>query len=175
MKRKPMLTVVQILAWADDHQARTGVWPGLNSGSVAAAPREGWHAINQALWEGLRGLSGGDSLARLLARERGALGPASRPPLTVEQILAWADAHQRRTGQWPGVLSGAIPESAGENWRAVNLALDRGFRGLSGGDSLARVLARHGRRRTRRRSQTSGLPLTAGKERTNDSQERILG
>ena len=29
--------------------------------------------------------------------------PRSRPPLTVAQILAWADAHWRHTGSWPNV------------------------------------------------------------------------
>jgi hypothetical protein len=151
MTRKVTLTVGQILAWADDHRARTGAWPGQYSGPVAAAPGEGWHALNQALWDGLRGLPGRDSLTRLLARERGVPRLVPRPPLTVEQILDWADAHQARTGKWPGVLSGPIPEVPGENWRAVNLALYWGYRGLPGADSLARLLTRHGRRRPRRR------------------------
>jgi hypothetical protein len=43
---------------------------------------------------------------------------------------------------WPGVLSGEVPEVPGEDWRAVNFALYRGFRGLPGGDSLAKLLAR---------------------------------
>jgi hypothetical protein len=100
-----------------------------------------------ALAEGSRGLPGGNTLARLLARERGAINPRGRPRLTVDKILAWADTHRRRTGQWPGVLSGPIPGSEGENWLAVNMALYKGRRGLPGGDSLARLLARHGRRR----------------------------
>jgi hypothetical protein len=40
------------------------------------------------------------------------------------------------------VLSGEIPEAPGEDWRAVNFALYRGFRGLPGGNSLAKLLAR---------------------------------
>jgi hypothetical protein len=144
--KRPPLTVGQILAWADDHHARTGRWPRQGSGTVAAAPGETWSAIHAALCHGKRCLPGGETLTRLLARERGATDGRLRPQLTPEQILAWADAHRRRTGAWPGVLSGAIPEAPGENWRAVNLALRRGFRGLPGGDSLAQLLRRDGRR-----------------------------
>jgi hypothetical protein len=35
--------------------------------------------------------------------------------------------------------------AAGEHWLAINGALRRGSRGLPGGDSLARLLVRHGR------------------------------
>ena len=140
--RRPELTVPQILAWADAHHARTGKWPGHRAGAVAGAPGESWRYIEWALRSGLRGLPGGDSLARLLARERGAHNRKDRPRLTVRKILGWADAHRRRTGGWPMVLSGAIPEAPGECWRAVNMALYKGQRGLPGDDSLARLLLR---------------------------------
>jgi hypothetical protein len=84
---RPPLTVAQILAWADDHRARTGAWPGAASGPVAGAAGETWAALNVALRLGHRGLPGGDTLARLLTRERGApprlgrpRGPARRLP-----------------------------------------------------------------------------------------------
>jgi hypothetical protein len=140
------LSVEQILAWADEHRARTSQLPYYGSGRVAAAPGETWGAIDAALKKGCRGLPEGDSLARLLARERGACNSRNRLRLTAEQILAWAVAHRRRTGEWPGVLSGPIPEAQGEDWRAVNMALYKGHRGLPGGDSLARLLRRNGRR-----------------------------
>jgi hypothetical protein len=143
---RPPLTVEQILAWADEHHARTGQWPRQGSGTVAASPGETWSAIHAALCHGKRCLPGGETLTRLLARERGAADGRLRPLLRPEQILAWADAHRRRTGAWPGVLSGPILEASGENWRAVNLALYRGHRGLPGGDSLAQLLDRNGRR-----------------------------
>jgi hypothetical protein len=147
MGRRPTeLSVEQILVWADEHHARTGRWPGQHTGRVTAAPDQDWHKIDLALRQGFRGLPGGDSLSRLLARARGLPELAPRPPLTVELILAWADAHRARAKRWPGVLSGPIVEAPGENWRAVNLALHRGFRGLPGGDSLRHLLERHGRR-----------------------------
>jgi hypothetical protein len=70
----------------------------------------------------------------------------TRPRLTVAQILAWADAHQARTGRWPSATSGPVGEAPGETWQAINQALRGGWRGLPAGDSLVRLLARHGRR-----------------------------
>lgn len=69
--------------------------------------------------------------------------PSKRPPLTVAQILAWAEAHVRRTGKRPNGHSGPIPESAGETWSAIDTALIYGYRGLPGGLSLAEFLNQH--------------------------------
>jgi hypothetical protein len=138
----PRLTEAQILTWADAHYARTGKWPTHSSGPVADAPEETWCGLQMALNRGVRALPGGSSLAQLLARERGRRNRGSLPHFTVEQILTWADAHFQRTGQWPKANSGPIPEASGETWQAVAHALSRGMRGLPGGDSLARLLAR---------------------------------
>lgn len=51
-----------------------------------------------------------------------------KPPLTIPQILAWADAHQRRTGKWPTIASGQVVEAVDENWGAINNALYQGVR-----------------------------------------------
>jgi hypothetical protein len=75
-----------------------------------------------------------------LAHE-GSTAMDSRPSLTVEQILAWADAHHRRTGRWPGSHSGPVEEAPEETWRAISQALRNGFRGLPGGSSLVQLLA----------------------------------
>ena len=139
----PPLTPEQILAWADAHHARTGRWPTTTSGPVAGARGETWSAVAAALNVGTRGLPGGVSLARLLAERRGKRNHLALPPLGVEQILAWADAHRARTGAWPSGNSGPVPGATGERWSAVAGALVQGARGLPGGDSLARFLARH--------------------------------
>jgi hypothetical protein len=138
----PPLTVEQILAWADAHYARTGEWPSKESGEIPGTGGEKWSAIDTALHQGHRGLPGGTTLAQLLAAERGRFHPQLLPPLTVEQILAWADAHHARTGRWPRASSGTIPESPGDTWARVDGALFKGQRGLSPGDSLARLLER---------------------------------
>jgi hypothetical protein len=155
-RKPPPLTEGRIVTWARAHRKATERWPTAESGPVAGAPGETWHGLDGALRKGSRGLPGGDTLARLLARRVGKPHPHDRPPLTVAHILAWADAHRARAGEWPGVLSGPIPEAPGESWKAVNLALYVGFRGLPGGDSLARLLRRRRRLGKRRGSPPGG-------------------
>src|SRR5262245_38749173 len=65
---------------------------------------------------------------------------ARRRPLTINQILDWADEHHERTGRWPGKVSGPVGAELGETWAGVNHALERGHRGLPGGTTLARFL-----------------------------------
>jgi hypothetical protein len=78
--QKVPLSISQVLAWADDHRRRAGRWPHGKSGPVQANPAETWDGINQALTVGGRGLPGGDSFSRLLARERGRKEPRGRRP-----------------------------------------------------------------------------------------------
>jgi DNA-binding XRE family transcriptional regulator len=101
---------------------------------------ESWAAVDMALKEGHRGLAGGDSLARLLARCRGARNHTTIRPLSIRTILRWADAYHERTGKWPNHLTGSIPESPGDSWAAVESALRSGLRGLPGGSSIYKLL-----------------------------------
>jgi transcriptional regulator with XRE-family HTH domain len=86
----------------------------------------------------------GAKLSRVLGIEDRMLGEhhkrVLRPAFTIEQILAWAEAHHKRTGEWPKIHSGLIPEALGETWRRVDNALKLGLRGLPGGSSLAELL-----------------------------------
>ena len=68
----------------------------------------------------------GSSLPRLLAERRSVRNVSDIPPLTEEQILAWADAHRARTGDCPHCKTGPILEAPGEQWRNVDLAWKRG-------------------------------------------------
>ena len=151
-RTRPELTVEQVLAWADAHREATGEWPIEDSGPVRSAPGENWKPISQALAKGGRGLPGGSSLARLLAEHRGVRNPKDLPCLTIEQVLAWADAHRAETGRWPSSNSGPVAEGSEETWAVINGALYHGLRGLSGGSSLARLLAKHRPVRPRRLS-----------------------
>jgi hypothetical protein len=135
------LTVRQILAWADAHHQRTGVWPHSRSGSIAEAPGETWRGVDQALRVKQRGLRFGGSLVRLLKEQRGRQTRYYQPRLTERQILAWARLHYRATGSWPNLQSGSITDAIGETWRAVGNALANGCRGLRRGGSLAQLLA----------------------------------
>lgn len=142
-RRTLPLTIETILRWADAFHARSGNWPIASSGTVPESPGDSWMAVDAALRRGSRGLLARSSLARLLAEHRSVRNRNALPRLTVAQILRWADGFHERTGGWPVMYSGAIPEQPGEMWRHVDSALRRGIRGLPGGSSLYRLLRQH--------------------------------
>jgi hypothetical protein len=139
----PPLTLDQVLEWADQFRAKTGGWPTAGSGAVEGVAGETWFAINQALRESRRGLDGRTTLAQLLREHRMGGRRLHRPALSVEQILAWADAYYTRQGRWPTKASGRIPETEADTWKGVDQALVVGLRGLNSGSSLARMLREH--------------------------------
>jgi hypothetical protein len=65
-----------------------------------------------------------------------------RPPLTVAQILTWADAHHAAAGEWPKTAAGVVLGDPSEKWLQIDMALRLGLRGLPAGDSLASLLER---------------------------------
>jgi hypothetical protein len=138
----PRHNLKQILAWADAHHDRTGKWPMPLSGTIAGVPDETWRGVDKSLRYGRRGLMGGSSLAQLLEERRGVPNHLAAPRLNPTQVLGWADAHHRRTGQWPTRWSGTIPESPRETWHAVAAAFVAGSRGLGGHGTLPRFLAK---------------------------------
>jgi len=140
----PGLSASKILAWAKQHKRITGNWPTAESGDICGVAGEKWSSVQAALSQGNRGLPGGDSLARLLHREIGVEHRLARHRLNQALILRWADRHFRRHGIWPTVHD-RRPPADGETWAALNAALERGSRGLSGGSSLALLLAKSGR------------------------------
>jgi hypothetical protein len=145
------MTLAEIRRWIDSFRRRHGTWPKTNSGAIPEAPGIAWSAVDRALYYGHRGLAGGYSLAGLIKDEHGAGRTINSAPLTVDGILAWADAFRLRTGMWPSLNSGSIPESPGDTWQKVNGALELGFRGLEGASSLAKLLERERGRRPRQR------------------------
>lgn len=118
---RPDLTVAQILGWADAFLAAVGRWPARNDGT-RCLPDTTWSAVDGCLKSGSRGLTPGSSLAKLLLAHRGRRHHKLLPPLTPEQILAWADAQHARTGEWPGQDSGAVAAAPGETWCGVDCA-----------------------------------------------------
>jgi hypothetical protein len=95
---KPPLSAPEVLAWADAFRRSRGRWPDRFSGSAAGTLHETWMAVDTALFYGHRRLPAGGSLPQLLAKYRGHRHRNYLPRLTVGRILAWADAHKRRTG-----------------------------------------------------------------------------
>jgi len=126
-------SVNQILEWADRWCEERGTWPGQSSGPIPNAQGETWRAVDWALHAGFRGLPGGDSLAGLLTRYRGVRSRAHRPKLELMQIRAWAEAYRAKHGKWPTGNSGPVEAAEGESWRAIDMALKGGRRGLPGG------------------------------------------
>lgn len=147
---KPRLTVTQILEWADQSYRRNGHWPHHFTGRIKSAVDETWGGVNDALARGSRGLPGGSTLARLLYRRRGVRSPRNVPPLSEGDILRWTKSHFRQMGTWPKESCGPVKSAPGETWAAVDLALQRGTRGLPGGSSLARLLDSQGIKRNPR-------------------------
>jgi hypothetical protein len=78
-----------------------------------------------------------------MARKKKRPRTLRRPELTVEKILAWADAEHARTGRWPTMDGGHVREDLNESWPRIDHALRNGYRGLPAGSSLARLLDRH--------------------------------
>ncbi len=151
----PHVTETQIVKWAKAHRERTGRWPHRFAGTVPEAPGEHWRKIDLALANGHRGLAGGSSIIRLLVKHCRVRDPRNPPPLSVKQILAWVDAHYRRSGDWPTRSSGPVPEAPGETWSIICKAMTDGTRGLPGGASLVKLLSKHRMTLYRRK----GLPL----------------
>ena len=143
---RPDLTIAQVLTWADQYHRKFGTWPKADSTPISSTT-DTWSTINHALKKGRRSLPGGQSLASLLHQKRGVVNHLAKSDLSVRQILEWADAHHAKHGKWPHAKAGRI-NGTDENWSAINVALRVGVRGLAGGTSLARLLARKRARKT---------------------------
>jgi len=143
---KPEFTVEQVLAWADLHYERHGRYPYDTDGPIEGAVGETWGAVENALRQGLRGLPGKSSLFKLLNENRrmGRL-QRTRPPLTEDFVLYWADAHFATHGSWPKGESGPVDGQPGESWGGIQAALIVGHRGLGPGSSVLKLLVKHGR------------------------------
>lgn len=140
-KGLPHLTVPQVLLWADAYHSRTGAWPQPKKrpGGIPGTNGETWLAVDSALRVGLRGLLGGSSLP---------------------QVLVWADAHHAAHGEWPTCRypQQAIPGMEGERWFNVDQALRKGLRGLPGGLSLPKLLAKHRGASNLKKSMAARMP-----------------
>lgn len=130
------------------HRQATEEWPNDKSGRVKYGPyatKTFWHIIDTALRIGIRGLSGGSSLAALseeISKQHGLyyVNRKKQEPFTVDAIKQSIHAHHQATGQWPSRRSGKVkygPCAGKATWGAIEHALYDGGRGLEGGSSLA--------------------------------------
>lgn len=154
------LELKTLLRWADEHRDRNGAWPNKRSGLIEGTNgMESWGAVNSALYLGLRGFAGGSSLADVLAKHRGVPNQKALAPLSVRQILSWAESHLLKYGEWPSLRSGLV-DGTSEEWRKIDAALRFGRRRLPRGSSLATLLDKHRRKRG------------AGRQRSDPSRRR---
>jgi hypothetical protein len=108
---------------------------------------------------------------QLLARKRGVRNRAALPPLSIEQILAWADEHHQATGEWPSKDSGPIRSAPEDTWLAVANALYGGRRGLPK-TSLIRLLAEQRGVKKVRRSGATGQSAEAARWPAGEAESR---
>ena len=99
------LSVGLIMTWARAWRKRTGRWPSVRSGQIPGQDGLTWRTVNEVLRSGRAGRPAGTNLS-LLRR----VGPESAEalPLTVQEILEWADDHHKQTGKWPASTSGRV-------------------------------------------------------------------
>ena len=112
-----------------------------------------WSAVDSALKRGRRGMSGKFSLASLIEKKFSNFkNHMNLSPLTEELIISWVDQYKHVHGKKPGQSSGEIEFVSeaykGITWLAVNSALDKGGRGLSGGSSIAKLIEKHLRKKS---------------------------
>lgn len=136
----PQLSVSLILAWADEHFARTGEWPKLHSGDVIGTNNENWRSIDNALRYGLRGIKERISLSDLMTQHRGQdYELPTNGDLSICKIFEWADQHYRQLGKWPSARSRVVSDAPHERWSTIDEALRLGSHGLPGGLSLSKL------------------------------------
>jgi len=136
----PRFSERQIVDWTIAYYNRTGTWPTDTAGPIVEVPGETWRAVDKALRNGKRGLSGGSSLFQLLAQRHGVRRHRRMPSITTEQIQNWAQKYFARFKRVPTQKSGRIPGTSGVTWNAIEQMLARGYRGLPGGSSLSLLL-----------------------------------
>ena len=137
------LTIGQIHQEIRHYRKTRGQFPTRASGYIPGL-RTTWKALDHALLGGNRELSK-SSLTKEIVVVAEQLGQKVRklckPALRLSQVHEAIVAHRRRTGRFPTVDSGRSPELDAD-WRSVNMALSQGLRGLPGGSSLSREVAK---------------------------------
>ncbi len=133
----------ELARWAQHFFDQTGDWPKRDSGPIQEAPAETWKAVDSALIHGGRGLPGGSSLPKFLEEYFGVRNKQNLPRLTEEWIHDRAAYHHEQTGKWPTENFGQLLDAPEETWKAIQVALYQGRRGLPGGSTLPRFLNQH--------------------------------
>jgi hypothetical protein len=130
----PNLTEAQIIDWAKTWTERTGKRPNRNTPGQIPGTDENWRSLDESLKKGCRNLPGGTNLFKLISPHI-----VQKPQLTESQILKWAQEWKTRTGSYPKLNSGKIPDT-NETWQKIDACLRCGNRGLPGNQTLYSLL-----------------------------------
>ena len=146
---KQLLSETSIIEAARDYYAQHGRLPTQGSTKkLSTYPDISWLAVHGAGCAGFRGLSKGRTLSKILAPLREELGLNRRgsrsylPILSEHSIIEAARDYYERHGKLPLKKSKEMLSNCpATNWTAVHLAGSRGYRGLTKGRTLAKILA----------------------------------
>jgi hypothetical protein len=131
------LTIEDVVQMIINHKKITDEYPTNNSGHVIGEPeRECWNNIAQALYLGTRGLRYDPnyktrmSLGTLMESRFSDYKRENNRPLTIDNIMEWADQHYQKTGKYPNQRSGRGFLPNREHWGLINNSLLGGGRKL---------------------------------------------
>lgn len=141
-KNKAPVTEDFIVERAKEFFAKNDRYPRIKEGPVEGGhPGDTWNGYDRALYEGLRGLPGGTSLFELLSTRLGAKNHLNKPRLSEDFIVERAREYLASTGKRPTLNSGPVTGgNDGDTWKAYEMALRLGLRGLPGNSSLSKLL-----------------------------------
>ena len=134
-----LLTESKVLDWCDEWYTKSAKYPTNKSPSLPSMGTETFRSIDTALRDQRRGLNGYKSLADFLNKKRGRKNNYQISNLSLETIKAWMISWHQEHQSWPSATDGVIPGTDEEKWSNINALLHRGGRGLSRGNSLAKI------------------------------------
>jgi len=140
--RVKKLTEHLVAKLVEAHKIRTRHWPRADAGRVHDAAGLTWADVNERLWFGETGC-GGQTLGDFIAEHFGVRTASRKPHIRVKQILAWADEHRKRTGEWPKNRRESIGAVPWITWGQLSHALRAGHWGFRRGTTLRRLLEKY--------------------------------
>lgn len=141
----PTLTKEKIIEAATRFREVRGRHPNTQDGAASRYFRtrrhETWAGVNVCLRRGLRGLPGGETLKSVLKE---AAVVTEKAPLNQEDIEEALVAYYQENGCLPCALNTEMVPALGSSWATLNGTLQKGHRGLPGGDSVHQMAVRLG-------------------------------
>ena len=141
--RPTTLEIEQVLTLMREHLERAGTIPTRRSGPIEGLSGWTWVMLDVALRDGRIDGTGKTSLPRLAAEHFDHRNVGELPPLTIDLILDKMRDFQRSHGRFPNCNDGLVEGMSGDTWKNWNASLQKGYRGLRKGSTLARLRKEH--------------------------------